>query len=194
MTEDPSRASGLLSLGPLLLLGGAAASVLTICAVLLARDHESRGSELSSAVLISLWVLVIVASLLLLGAVSGVLARVATRWQVDVQDWTTAHDEQVALGRLRRGEEVPPELREAAQRALDRNWQGRWVWLFPVLGVSWIAMSFGDQGRDFWLHLAIGLGYCVFSVQPLRERRRVLQAAARSGLRPRWRRVRRSPG
>ncbi|RYY08855.1 MAG: hypothetical protein EON55_19565 [Alphaproteobacteria bacterium] len=134
------------------------------------------------------------ASLLLLGAVSGVLARVAIRWQVDVPDWTTAHDEQVALGRLRRGEEVPPELREAAQRALDRNWQGRWVWLFPVLGVSWIAMSFGDQGRDFWLHLTIGLGYCVFSVQPLRERRRLLQAAARSGLRPRWRRTRRSPG
>ena len=194
MTEDPSRASGLLSLRPLLLLGGAAASVLTICAVLLARNHESRGSGQSSAVLISLWALVIVASLLLLGAVSGVLARVAIRWQVDVPDWTTAHDEQVALGRLRRGEEVPPELREAAQRALDRNWQGRWVWLFPVLGVSWIAMSFGDQGRDFWLHLTIGLGYCVFSVQPLRERRRLLQAAARSGLRPRWRRTRRSPG
>lgn len=194
MTEDPSRASGLLSLRPLLLLGGAAALVLTICAVLLARNHQSSGSGLSSAVLISLWVLVIVTSLLLLGAVSGVLARIATRWQVDGPDWTTAHDEQVSLGRLRRGEEVPPELREAAQRALDRNWQGRWVWLFPVLGVSWIAMSFGDQGRDFWIHLAIGLGYGVFSVQPLRERRRVLQAAARSGLRPRCRRVRRSPG
>ena len=192
MTENPSRASGLLSPRPLLLLSGVAASVLTICAVLLVRDHESSGSRLSSAALILLWVLVILASLLLLGAVSWLLARVATRWQFDVPDWKTAHDEQAALGWLRRGQEVPPELREAAQRALDRSWQGRWVWLFPVLGVSWIAMSFGSEGRDFWIHLAIGLGYCVFSVQSLRERRRVLQAAARSGLRPRWRGIRRS--
>ena len=194
LTEDPRPASGLLSPRPLLLLGGAAASVLVTCAVVLARDHTSSGSGLPSAVLILLWVLLIVASLLVLGAVSGLLARVATRWRIEVPDWTTAHDQQVALGRLRRGEEVPPELRGAAQQALDQNWQGRWIWLFPALGVYWIATSFTSEGRDFWFHLAIGIGYCVLSVQPLRERRRVLRAAARSGLRPRRRGTRRSSG
>lgn len=194
LTEDPSPAPGLLSPRPLVLLGGAAASVLVICAVLLARGPASKGSERSSPVLILLWVLVIVASLLLLGAVSGLLARVATRWQLTTPDWTTAHDQQAALGWLKRGEEVPPDLREAAQQVLDRGWQGRWIWSFPILGVLWTVMSFGEHGRDFWFHLVLGLGYCVFSVQPLRERRRVLRAGARSGLRPRRHGTRRKVG
>ena len=169
---------------PLRRLGVVSGSVLLAAVVLLVHEHHRGAAGLSGGRLLVVWLVVAVAGLLLLGAVSGLLARGsnARHRRLDPQE---AHDRQVVRALLRRGTDVPPELRGVAQRVVDDTAGERWSpLLWVVLGGFWAGTAFTYTGWDRWFRLALGLVYLAMLVSRLLDRRRLLRRAARAGIRP----------
>lgn len=169
---------------PLRRLAVISGSVLVAAVVLLVLEHRRGAVDLPSAVLIVAWVVVAIAGLLLIGAVSGMVSRrsAARRPRLDPHE---LHDRQVARARLLRGDDLSPELAGAAQRVIDEaHGRGRAPWLWIVLGGFWAGTAALYTGHDFWIRLLIGVAYLSVAVWQVREQRRLRRAGARLGIHP----------
>ena len=184
MLEDFGWSDDAVDPRPLRRLGVVSGSVLLAAAVLLVHEHHRGARGLSGGGLFVVWLVVVVAALLFVGAVSGFVARRASA-RYRRLDPEEAHDRQVVQTLLRRGSGVPPELGEVTQRVVDDAHGRRWSpMLWMMLGVYWVGSAFTYQGWERWFHLGAGLLYLVAAIWRLVDRRRVLRAAARLGVRP----------